>query len=89
MPRQARKFSEGDYFHVMVRGINKQKIFYDDDDRKKFLSKMQQFSEETEVLILAWCLMGNHINLWVFPALLYPQSVKDGIKSGVLFVNEF
>ncbi|MBR1814898.1 MAG: transposase [Lachnospiraceae bacterium] len=63
MPRQARCFSEGNYFHVMIRGINKQAIFLDDADRRKFLKTILRFAEETNVDILAWCLMSNHVHL--------------------------
>ena len=63
MPRQARGFSEGEYFHVMVRGINRQDIFFDDDDRRRFLETIQRFSRETNVSIIAWCLMSNHVHL--------------------------
>lgn len=63
MPRRARSFSEGEYSHVMVRGINKENIFYDDEDRQRYLETMRRFSAETEVFILAWCLMSNHVHL--------------------------
>ena len=63
MPRQARCFEEGEYFHVMVRGINRQDIFYDDEDRQRFLETMQRFSSETDVSVIAWCLMSNHVHL--------------------------
>ena len=63
MPRQARYFSESEYYHVMIRGINKQDIFYDDEDRERFLETMQRFSAETDVGIIAWCLMSNHVHL--------------------------
>ncbi len=40
MPRQARGFAAGEYYHVMVRGINKQAIFHDDKDRQRYLETM-------------------------------------------------
>lgn len=63
MPRQARCFSESEYYHVMIRGNNKQDIFYDDEDRERFSETMQRFSVETVVGIIAWCLMSNHVHL--------------------------
>ena len=32
MPRQARKFSRTGIYHVMLRGINRQDIFEDNED---------------------------------------------------------
>ena len=63
MPRQARCYNGGEYFHVMVRGNNRQNIFLDDEDRQRFLDTMRRFSPETGVGILAWCLMSNHVHL--------------------------
>ena len=37
MPRQARKTSGTGIYHVMLRGINRQDIFEDDEDYMKFL----------------------------------------------------
>ena len=63
MSRKARVYNEGDYFHVMLRGINKQDIFYDDNDRERFLETIKRFSAETDVVIIAWCLMNNHVHI--------------------------
>lgn len=37
MPRQARKKSKSGIYHIMIRGINRQNIFEDDEDRRKFI----------------------------------------------------
>lgn len=63
MPRQPRCYDQGEYFHVMVRGINKQDIFCDEEDRQRFVDTMCRFAKETEVGIVAWCLMSNHVHL--------------------------
>jgi putative transposase len=34
MPRTARKKSKSGIYHIMIRGINRQDIFEDDDDKK-------------------------------------------------------
>ena len=38
MPRQERTKSGTDIYHVMLRGINKQDIFEDDEDYSQFLN---------------------------------------------------
>jgi hypothetical protein len=42
MPRQARLDTPGALHHIMVRGINKTKIFRDDQDRRLFLERMEK-----------------------------------------------
>jgi hypothetical protein len=37
MPRKARIDAAGALYHIIVRGIERRKIFYDDSDRDKFL----------------------------------------------------
>ena len=42
MPRQARKKSESGIYHVMLRGINQQQIFEDEEDYEKFLQILRE-----------------------------------------------
>ena len=63
MPRQARKKSASGIYHIMMRGINRQTIFEDQDDYIKFLQTLKQYKEISEYQIYAYCLMGNHVHL--------------------------
>ena len=45
MPRYARRKSESGIFHIMLRGINKQTIFEDDEDRERFLQTIERYKE--------------------------------------------
>ena len=45
MPRQARKTSGTGIYHVMLRGINRQDIFEDDEDYMQFLRSLHQLVE--------------------------------------------
>lgn len=65
MPRQARKHSETGIYHIMLRGINQQQIFEDDEDNQKFLWILRECREISEYKLLAYCLMGNHIHLLI------------------------
>jgi len=47
----------------MLRGINQQIIFYDDEDRKKFIAILERYKEEENFELCAWCLMSNHVHL--------------------------
>ena len=62
MPRSYRIKSLTDIYHIMVRGVNKEVIFHDDADRKKFLQIMEYYLNKYEVEIYAYCLMDNHVH---------------------------
>lgn len=63
MPRQARKKSDSGIYHIMMRGINRQIIFQDEEDYSKFLQTLERYKEKSGYKIYAYCLMGNHIHL--------------------------
>ena len=63
VPRQARKKSESGIYHTILRGINKQVIFEDEEDRARFLSVLRECKEVSGYKLFAWCLMGNHVHL--------------------------
>ena len=63
MPRQARKQSSSGIYHIMLRGINRQQIFEDEDDRQRFLDTLENYRDLCGYTVYAYCLMGNHIHL--------------------------
>lgn len=63
MPRQARLDVPGALHHIMVRGINKSAIFEDDQDRQKFIERLEKNILEAKCSIYAWALMTNHVHL--------------------------
>lgn len=63
MPRQARKKSESGIYHVMLRGIDRQQIFEDNEDYLRFLDIVQECRAQCEFKLYAYCLMGNHVHL--------------------------
>lgn len=65
MPRTARKKSCKQIYHVMLRGINKQQIFYEKEDYQFFVSLLERYKEPCGYEIYAYCLMGNHIHLLI------------------------
>lgn len=65
MPRQARKLSSTGIYHVMLRGINQQQIFEDEEDYDKFLQVLKECKEVSEYQLMAFCLMGNHVHLLI------------------------
>ncbi|MBR3810090.1 MAG: transposase [Clostridia bacterium] len=65
MPRKAREKSESGIYHVMLRGINQQQIFEDEEDYLKFIQILETYQAISEYKIYAYCLMGNHIHLLI------------------------
>jgi len=63
MPRLARLDAPGVLHHVMGRGIEKRKIFWEDQDRSDFLSRLATLGEEKWMDIYAWALLPNHFHL--------------------------
>ena len=50
-------------YHVYNRGVNKQKIFIEDDDRWYFVSLCSRSTLKFKANFHAMCLMGNHYHL--------------------------
>lgn len=65
MPRHERKKSESGIYHVMLRGINRQILFEDDEDKQKFIETIKQYKKKSGYKILGYCLMDNHVHLLI------------------------
>lgn len=63
MPRRPREKSSTDTYHVILRGVNKQVIFEDDEDYRKILFILKDCKDTCEFELYAYCLMSNHIHL--------------------------
>lgn len=78
--RDYKIFRPGNYYHVFNRGVNKQIIFFDDEDYLQFLKRLKIIlgvlptsSTKTRIKplplesfsILSYCLMTNHFHLFI------------------------
>ena len=63
MPRQSRIDAPGALHHVIVRGIARRKIFYDDTDRERFLDRLGPILRRGDTGCFAWALIPNHFHL--------------------------
>ena len=63
MPRKARIDAPGALHHIIVRGIERRKIFLDDFDRDNFLKRLGNVLSETATPCFAWALIPNHAHL--------------------------
>lgn len=63
MPRTGRKKSNSGIYHIMLRGINQQQIFEDDEDFIRFMDILRECKKICGFELYAYCLMGNHVHL--------------------------
>ena len=65
MPRLARQKSETGFYHILLRGVGRQNIFEDDEDKQRFLETLERYKKELHFELHAYCLMGNHVHLLI------------------------
>ncbi|MEA1960388.1 MAG: transposase [Bacillota bacterium] len=65
MARKARVQSESGIYRVVLRGIKRQIIFYDEDDYHRFLETLSQKKSEEQFEVYGYCLMSNHVHLLI------------------------
>lgn len=75
MPRIARESLESGFFHVMVQGINKEKIFNKTEDKKKYIQLIKIFLEKQEIELIAYCVMNNHVHM-----IIYSEKINELTK---------
>lgn len=67
MPRNSRKNQRAysNVYHLILRSINQQEIFYDNADRTKFLRCLKVTKEKYHYDLYSYILMNNHIHLLI------------------------
>ena len=65
MSRPLRVEYAGAFYHVINRGNAREKIFYGDKDRDRFLQYLAVASERFSIIIKSYCLMTNHYHLFI------------------------
>jgi putative transposase len=63
MARKPRIEYQGAFFHIIVRGNNRENVFRDSRDYVRYLQKFSHFCGEGDITLYAYCLMPNHIHL--------------------------
>ena len=63
MPRRARIDAPGALHHVICRGIERRKIFWEASDRDDLLKRLETILGETQTSCYAWALLPNHFHL--------------------------
>lgn len=65
MARHPRLRCESGIYHIVLRGINRQDIFYDHDDYQRFLDTINRMKANKEFEVYGYCLMSNHVHLLI------------------------
>jgi len=73
MPRQARLDKPGALHHIMVRGINKESVFIDKEDKEQLLQRLGINLVDGQGFVYTWVVMDNHLHLLI-------KSGKRGIS---------
>ena len=85
MPRFARKKSSTGIYHIMLRAVNRQKIFHDREDAQRFIDTLARFEKQSGYKLYGYCLMPNHIHLLLQEG---EEDLAQALKRiGVSFVN--
>lgn len=77
MPRSVRTRSKSNIYHIMLRGINREDIFEDEKDIKRFLETLNKYKEVSGYNIFSYCIMNNHIHILIREQ---SESISDTIK---------
>ena len=102
MPRKARIDAPGAVHHIIARGIERGKIFHDDQDRIDFVERLGNLINETQTKCFAWALIPNHFHLLLktgaVPIATFMRRLLTGyamghnrrhFRSGHLFQNRY
>ncbi len=65
MGRGPRNLYPGAYYHVYNRGVNKQKIVFDNEDKNLFIQLLCKSIREYDANLISFCLMDNHFHLFL------------------------
>jgi len=63
MPRIARMVIPGLPYHITQRGNRGEAVFFSDNDRRRYLSWLRDYSERYGLDVMGYCLMTNHVHL--------------------------
>ena len=67
MPRKPRFVLPSEPQHIIIRGINREPIFYDDADYRYYLNKLKEAVDKHDCELHAYVLMTNHVHLLLTP----------------------
>ena len=80
MPRPPRIDFPDAVYHVTSRGNGRAEIFWNDEDRRRFLAQLGHHLQFTAVVLYAYVLMDNHEHLFV-------QTPEPNLSAGMQYLG--
>jgi REP element-mobilizing transposase RayT len=74
MARRKITFTQGEYYHVYNRGVNRQPIFRCEDNYVFLLRRVKRYIAQWHIVVIAYCLMPNHYHFVLLQAGEHPIS---------------
>lgn len=88
MGRLQRKYSTTGFYHIMLRGNERKRIFLDDEDRHQFIDTLAKKEADTDLSVYAYCLMDNHVHMVLRDDKNEISSIMKGIATSyAMFFN--
>lgn len=81
MPRAARKKPEGAMYHITCRSISEVNLFQCDEDKEEYRSLIKRYKDMYKCKIYAYCLMDNHVHIFINPCGSDISTVMHGLNS--------
>ena len=63
MARLAREISKNGLYHIVFRGVNKQRIFEETADYEKLKTIIMELKQEMKYQVYVYCFMSNHVHI--------------------------
>lgn len=82
MPRKARLDAPSALHHLIIRGIERKRIFQDDQDRNDFLHRLGRILTESHTPCYAWALLPNHAHLLLRTGVLPLAALMGRLLTG-------
>lgn len=82
MPRKARLDAPGALHHIIVRGIERRKIFRDDSDREDLMRRLGEVLGDSQTPCFAWSFLPNHFHLLLRTGLVSISTVMRRVLTG-------
>ncbi|MFZ5645389.1 MAG: REP-associated tyrosine transposase [Bacillota bacterium] len=80
MARKPRIQYPGAFYHIIVRGNQRQNIFLDDADRLEYIKRLKRYKQKCGFILYAYVLMSNHVHLLL-------ETPKDPIARIMQMIN--
>lgn len=80
MARKPRVEFDGAFYHVIVRGNQRQRTFRDDRDRLTYLERLEHYRQRYGFHLYAYVLMSNHVHLLLQTSKVSLSKIMQGIQ---------